>query len=236
MRALGALAALLLVLDVSPAAAGRRRFAWVLDPELVPQRGVELEWWIEERILGERDVGELAVHGVIGLTDNLELALPLETYWDQDGLYLQGYGAELRWRLAPADPARAGPVIPLLRAGVRRLTSPGALGLTAGVAVAVDASARLRIALDAGVGWRTGDERAYLVYSGGATFALTGDLFAGVEAYGVLDTDDPDTAWIAAGPVLSFTHGRFWITGSLPIGLVASAPDLLARVVWATAF
>jgi hypothetical protein len=101
--------------------------------------------------------------------------------------------------------------------------------------VSIDFAERLHAVVDAGVWGRTDAGGLYLAYGAGLTFAATADLFVGVEAYGALSFEDADEAWVAAGPCLSFTHGRFWITASLPIGL-RDGPDLSSRIVWATAF
>jgi hypothetical protein len=88
-------------------------------------------------------------------------------------------------------------------------------------------------------GWATtGDERVYATGGVGVSVAVTDELQLGAEVYAEasLATSGEDERWVAAGPNVAYTHGRFWITASLPIGLHRAAPDLLPRVIWAVAF
>src|SRR5437870_1494470 len=62
---------------------GRTRFGWLHDTETVQQRTVELENWFVEQdgekyAGGTRDENLIWWGPVIGITDRLELALPLE--------------------------------------------------------------------------------------------------------------------------------------------------------------
>jgi hypothetical protein len=71
----------------------------------------------------------------------------------------------------------------------------------------------------------------------GISLALTPDLHLGAEVYAwqTLASGSPPESWISAGPNLSFSHGRFWITAALPVGLNSGAPDFLPRIIWGTA-
>jgi hypothetical protein len=234
--ALAALAAVLL--DAGVAGAGRRRFAWLWDTDVLPERAVEVEWWITEETGGPSG-REAAVYtsGVIGLTDNLELAIPIEVAFLPDGAVLEGYGVDLRWRLAPADPAAAGPLVPFLRIGARRLEADDAAGVEGDVALSLDLSHRVRALVDVG-GSAASNEDGFTMTGGlGVSFALIDELQIGAEAYGhkVFGNDTAGPAWVAAGPNLLFTHGRFWLTAALLIGLHRDAPDFMPKVVWAVA-
>src|SRR5580765_3557477 len=85
--------------------AGRSHFGWLFDTETVPERGVELEQWItDERRQGPDHADETGVWWapVIGITDELELAIPVEWEWTKSDFamprtFLARYGAELRW-------------------------------------------------------------------------------------------------------------------------------------------
>ena len=221
----------------APADAGRRRLGWSSDTDLLPQRGAELEWWLYERIEGDHTEAFLATYGVVGLLDTVELAFPIELSWDdEEGTALEGYGVEARWRLAPADPAKVGPVIPVVHAGVRRLVRRETARLDAGLVVSFDLGARLRVLVDVDAAVRTDSGDGFLIYGGGPSFAVTQDVFIGAELYGVMAFDDPDQAWLSAGPTVAVTHGRFWLTATFPVGLMARAPDFVPRLIWAMAF
>jgi hypothetical protein len=230
-----AVALSLLLVLCADAGAGRRRFAWLWDTEVLVQRGVELEWWIWE-VSDEAERVSLLVATVIGLTDRVELGVPVTIVSrPETGVEIESYGLDARWRLVSADPVRAGPLVPVLRAGARRQIPADALRLEGGLTLSLDAG-RARAVVDGGVVYRsdTGDVRA--VYGAGVSFALTEDLAAGVEAYGVARLTDGADAWISLGPNVAFTWGRFWLAASLPFGLHDDAPDVLPRVIWATAF
>ncbi len=68
--ALGALA--------TDAWAGRRPFIWVWDTEVLHEREVELEQWIWEMRTPDGYAAWLWWAPIFGLTDTLELAIPLE--------------------------------------------------------------------------------------------------------------------------------------------------------------
>src|SRR5918996_52425 len=104
----------LLALASREARAGRSGFAWFFDSEVVPERGVELETWvIDENSLGDddRDTTRVQWQPAVGVTDRLELALPVELdFIELDDPMVGGapqlpkYGAEVRWRLVAQDP------------------------------------------------------------------------------------------------------------------------------------
>lgn len=218
--------------------AGRRFSGWLSDTDVLPQRSAELEWWVWERTGQPPPVVYLAAAGVVGISDHLELALPLELGLrsDQPG-QLALYGLDVRYRLASPDAAAAGPVVPLLRAGVRRLVQREDARLELDAVVSITAG-KLRVVVNAGAFAETEAERIYAVGGAGVAYALTQDLAVGAELYAEasLFTPGEHERWISAGPTLAFTYGRFWVTGSLPIGLHDEAPDLLPRVQWGIMF
>ncbi len=63
---------------------------------------------------------------------------------------------------------------------------------------------------------------------------MTSELRLGGEIYSELSLDTQSDSWAAIGPNLSWTHGRFWLSGAFGIGLyhVQTAP----RVMWGIAF
>ena len=240
MNRLAGLVALLFA--ASPAQAARRSFAWLWDTDVVPERTVELEWWVTEvsdDLTGNSAV--LTVSTVFGLTDNLEIAIPVEAAWrsGSNQTEFQDYGIELRWRLASADPAKAPPVVPLIRVAVERLIQLDAARIDLNAVVSADLGHKLRLVADVDGYVITADPASWYLAGGvGASYGLTDDLRIGAELYGVksLDNDRRDVSWLSVGPNLAYTHGRFWITAAIPIGFGDNAPNILPRIIWATAF
>jgi hypothetical protein len=74
----------------------------------------------------------------------------------------------------------------------------------------------------------------------GVSVRATDELRVGAEAIAYVPFDTPpgkttsDLEWVAAGPNLSWTHGRFWVTATYSIGIshVKDAP----RAQWGIAF
>jgi len=256
IKAIAALAAAASVLAVAwprAARAGRTHFGWVRATEVVPQRTVELETWILEKngvadgddgANGEQTRDETAVWWttIVGITDQVELSVPVQLrhfeVGDAEGQTLfYGFGAELRWRLVSSDPVEAGPVAPTLRAGVHRLVNQRSrTSADGGVALGLELG-RVHAALDVGATWTTGgdeDSIVELTPAAGISVRVFGDLRMGAEAYGEATFGGPGADWVAVGPNMAWTHGRFWISAALPIGLVdvSTAP----RINWAVAF
>lgn len=229
----------LLLLVAADARAARRSSGWLWDTDVLPERSTELEWWTWERTGVEPRVVYVGVSGVVGLTDHLELALPLELGLAADGPGARTlYGLELRARLASPDATKAGPIVPTLRIGAHRVVQSDDARLELGATVSFAAGA-LRVVVDAAGVARTGDERISLSGGAGVSWAVSEELHLGAELYGELGLTAPQEdyeRWITAGPTLAFTHGRFWVAASLGIGLDDDAPDLLPRVAWAIAF
>jgi hypothetical protein len=242
-----ALASLALVASLlpGPASAGRRRFGWPYDTETVPERGVELETWVSETT-GTPKTTWVRWMTVFGLTDELELALPIDLVWrdlpppNRNRTALEEWGLEVRWRLASADPVEAGAFVPLVRLGVFRhvidrdsveVEGNLVLSLAFGPAYAVlDAGAELHASDD-------GDQSLLAKVALGLAVETATDLRVGFEAmFEHKALEEQELTWLAVGPVLSYTHGRIWLTGSLLIGLTPDAPDLLPRVLWGIAF
>ncbi len=248
-RCAGALVAVALFLAPAgrQARAGRSGFAWFFDTEVVPERGVELETWlIDENSLGDQDVDttRLIWQPAVGLAERLELALPVELDFVEQGdpasgdTQLANYGAELRWRLASPDPVEAGAVVPLLRLGAKRLvTARERVRGEADVVVSADLGGCWRAVADLGVFAETGTGKDFVSLRPGAgvNAPVATDLRIGVEAFANFKRDDlRSTDWLVVGPNLAWTHGRFWLAASFGIGVfgIDSAP----RINWAVAF
>jgi hypothetical protein len=238
---------LCLAFSESVALAGRTRFGWIHDTETLPQRGVELETWLVEED-GEaygsgprRDANLIWWGPVIGLTDRLELALPLELEASGRGMRqatsVSRFGAELRWRLGDPDPVASGPVAGLVRVAVKRmLVDRDGAHFEAGAVVSANAG-RFHFAADLeGVAEVGEGETTYSLRPGaGVSARIVGDLAVGAEVYAEIGFADPEAAdALAIGPNLAWTYGRFWLAASFPIGLLHI--DAAPRLNWAVAF
>ena len=244
------LVAAMIAAAAGPARAGRSHFGWVSATEVVPERGVELETWILERNgIGDDDEmdttpDETAIWWttVVGITERIELAVPIEIKslhggGAGDDTLLYGFGAEARWRLVSPDVEQAGPVAPALRLGFHRLVNQrDQVRANAGFAIGADVGERVHLAADVGaVSVVSEDDATFEVRpAAGVSVLVHEQLRLGGEVYGEFGLRGDDGEWIAAGPNLAWTHGRFWITAAFPIGLIdiRAAP----RINWAVAF
>jgi hypothetical protein len=245
MRRFAALAIALALLNPRPARAGRTRFGWLYDTETVPERGVELEtWFLEEDGKGSppTDESTLWLAPVVGVTDRIELAFPFEISFERSEMEsrtdLSRLGAEVRWRLTSPDPVESGPFSALVRLAVKRLvTDRGAVRFEPGLVLAYDIG-RVHLVLDLETVVEVPDSgtlRSEFRPGAGVSVQLAGELRAGAEYYSEIALGDtPSTTWHALGPTLSWTHGRFWLAASCPIGLenITAAP----RLNWAVGF
>jgi hypothetical protein len=239
-------ATIVCVLGAAPvreAAAGRTFYGWLYGTEINPERGVEVESWIlEENGKGDLRGETLLWWGpTIGLTPHLELAVPVEMAYEDDnmgnaGTGLQRFGAELRWRIQSPDPVAAGPLTTLVRlAGKRLITHRDGVRGEADLVIAYE-TGRFHAEIDlGGIAARyDGDTQAEFRPGAGATVEVTPELRLGAETYSELRVTGDAISWVAAGPTLSWTHGRFWLAATFAIGIyqIDSAP----RVNFAIAF
>lgn len=228
--------------------AGRSHFGWLYDTETVPERGVELEQWItDQRRQGPLHEDETTIFWapVVGITDQLELAVPIEWQWtagdapERPRTFPANYGAELRWRLVTSDPVDAPALVPLIRVAIDKplVEMSPAVELQADAVVSYSCG-RVHAAVNLGV---YGDVHrgpdVWATRSGAAaSIEVTDELRLGAETYGEygLSTGSSDDDWAIVAPDLSWTHGRFWLTASYGIGVyqISSAP----RIKWAVAF
>ncbi len=237
-------AAALAVIPARAAHAGLSRFGWLLDTDVIPERAVELQQWTAEESqqgAANHDETTLAWAPVVGITDRLELALPVEWTWEAaDGVAARTaftrFGAELRWRLVSNDPVDAPAFAPLFQVAVHRLvTERGAFEVAADL-VGSYHQGRVHVVGNAGVvdALRDGADAPLARGGAGVSIGVTDELRLGAEAVAQLALSDEDASWLAAGPNLAWNHGRFWVAAALPIGLyqIRVAP----RVTWAIAF
>jgi hypothetical protein len=238
---------LLVLLSLEGAAhAGRSTLAWTYDTETVPERGVELEQWVsDEHRQGPDHAYDTNIWWapVIGVTDQLELALPIEWDWTKSDVQsprtvLSRFGAELRWRLVTSDPVEAPAWVPLIRLAVKRpIYEAEAVQVEADAVVSYTVG-RLHAVADLG-GYAILQPYGNVLATksgAGVSISVTDELRLGGEVYGEkeLSGGSDDETWLIAGPNLEWTHGRIWITAGFGIGLyqITSAP----RIKWGVAF
>lgn len=230
--------------------AGRSFYGWLYGTEVLPERGVELQSWVqEENEKYERRVTEswLSWGPWIGITDQLELGLPVELEWTnivpgtdppviRPSSTFRRFGIEARYRLVSPDPVNAPALAPLIRIAVKRdVTQRDDLRLEGDAVVSYDAGAvQALIDLGATADVSSGAQHVELHPGAGLSVRVTDELRIGGEIYSELSAHALADSWATAGPDLSWSHGRFWLSGALGIGFyhVRVAP----RVIWGIAF
>lgn len=228
-----------------PAHAGRTFFGWLYGTEVMPERSAEIQTWVLEKNgrFGDSDFKETSLwwSPLIGVTDQLELALPVEFDWtraagaDADFTFAR-WGIEARYRLVTQDPEDAPAFAPLIRVAVKRdVGQRDAIQPEVDAVVTYDAG-RVQLTLDLGmVGQFTKDDhRLEFRPGGGVSVQVVGDLRLGAEAYAEIDLDNSNNSWAIVAPNLAWSHGRTWISAAMGIGVyqIDNAP----RIMWGIAF
>lgn len=212
----------------------------------MPERGAELQTWVdEENGLGPGDAHSTSwgFTALVGVTDQLELSLPVEFQWsdsdaDAESFTFSEYGIEARYRFVSSDPVDAPPFAPLVRIAVMRdVTARDVLVLEADfVASTTTPSGSVHALIDLGVsaGLAKRAQEIELRPGAGVSFKAVGDLRVGAEVFAEINVDSSAESWAAAGPNLAWSHGRFWLSAAFGIGLyhIETAP----RVQWGIAF
>jgi hypothetical protein len=237
--------ALAVLLVPASARAGLNHFGWLYDSEVNPEGGVELETWVyEENGVGDAGTDETSIWWAptIGISDQVELALPVEVRWLDlnDGspprATISRFGAEVRWRLVSQDPVDAPPFAPLLRVGVKRMVDArDGVRVEGDVVVGYDVG-RLHAAVDLGalIEVVDGEDVVEVFPAAGISVAVSEDLRLGAEMYGQVAPRDRDESWLIAGPNAQWIQGRFWLSGAFGIGIVGI--DWAPRLNWGVAF
>lgn len=244
--------AFLLVACVLPrsAHAGRNIYGWLFGSEVLPERGVELQSWIwdENDKYGRRNRETWILWApAVGVTDQLEISLPVELAWidtlsttdpavDTVSFTFKRFGIEARYRFASPDPAEASALVPLLRLAVKRdVTNRDNVRLEGDAVATYDAGA-VQAVIDVGI---VGDVNSTSQHfearpGAGISYAATPELRIGAEVYSELSLDQGSESWASAGPNLSWTHGRFWLSGTVGYGVYHV--KIASRVMWGIAF
>jgi hypothetical protein len=230
--------------------AGRSFYGWLYGTEVMPERGVELQSWVqEENEKYETRVKEswLAWGPWIGITDHLELGLPVELEWlhteigpgmpvPRTSFTFRRFGIEARYRLVSPDPVDAPALAPLIRIAVKRdVTQRENVRLEGDAVVSYDAGAvQALVDLGATADLSSSSQHVELHPGAGVSVRVTDELRVGAEIYSELSTRALSESWATAGPNVSWTHGRFWLSGAFGIGFyhLRVAP----RVIWGIAF
>jgi hypothetical protein len=235
-----------ILLAPGAAHAGRTQYGWLFDTEVLPERGAEILTWVDER--NGRDPNDShwttwGWTGLIGVTDQLMLSLPIEFVWRESDLLeptftWESYGIEARYRLVSADPVDGPPFAPLVRLAVKRdvATRDAVIIESDVVASTTTPTGSAEAVVDVGfVGAITGDEQAFELRPGaGVSFRVKGDLRLGAEVYSEITLKGPKQTWAAIGPNLAWTHGRFWLSAAFGIGVYHI--DTAPRVQWGVMF
>ena len=226
--------------------AGRTFYGWLYGTEVMPERGAEIQTFISEENRNFSDPTapnssetDWWFSPAIGITDQLELLLPVEMDWtrsdaDAPRFTLVNYGAELRYRMVSSDPVDAPAFVPLVRAAIKRIDTgtrdqwqPEA-DLVASYTVG---SVQMLVDLG-GIGDISPTDNHFEFHPGaGFSVEVVDQLRFGGEVFAEIASDG---SWAAAGPNMSWSHGRTWLSAAYGIGFhnIRDAP----RLQWGIAF
>jgi hypothetical protein len=238
------MAGVCLALMAGTATAGRTHYGWLYGTEVPVERGVEIQT-ITTETNGvapndlKRDVWWTGL--LVGVTDQLELALPFELQWQRTddteaNTSLKYYGLEARYRFVTNDPVDKPAFAPLMRVAVKRdIVNRDVVRVETDLVASYEAG-KVHAIVDFGViGDLSLDDTHLELRPGvGVSVRVKGDLRLGAEAYAELSLDETRKSFAIVGPNVAWTHGRFWIAGALGIGVfnINTAP----RVTWGVAF
>jgi hypothetical protein len=239
------------------ALAGRDYYGWLYGTEVLPERGAELMTWVSEQN-AQRGDGPTSsetrwwVAPLIGITDQLELALPVEVAWDRvDGAMpaartvFDRYGGELRYRFVTQDPVDAPPLVPLVRVALKRSVVDRDMWIPEADFVVSYEQGIVHVLADLGgyAELRTCsgrydtpscDHTHFELHPGvGVSVLAVDQLRFGAEAHAELALDHGGS-WAIVGPNMAWSHGRSWLSAVYGIGVynIKDAP----KVQWGIAF
>ena len=238
-----------LVAAPGSAHAGRTFYGWLYGSEVMPERAAELQSWISDEnrpnVTNPFHRNVWTVTAQVGVTDQLELGFPTEFEWLQliDETMMttttftrwSTYGIEARYRFVTQDPVDAPAFAPLVRVGMKRL-----IGNRDAIQPELDfvlsyESGIVHVLMDLGFAAVVDAEvTAQFRPGAGISVLVVEDLRVGAEGFVEIKTDTETEAF--AGPNVSWTHGRFWVSGVLGLGREQSRLQTAARVVWGIAF
>jgi hypothetical protein len=234
---------------VAPATAhaGRTFYGWLYGTEVMPERGAEIQTWVsdESDLKAENHADETTwlVQPAIGITDQLELVLPVDFVWVKTAApgsaftAFNSYGVELRYRMVTQDPEDAPPFAPLVRVAVKRLVlDREALQPEADI-VGSYQTGIVHALIDLGFDGQIsqGAHHFELRPGAGVSIEVVDQLRLGAEAFAEVKLDDNGgSTWATIGPNMAWSHGRTWISAAFGIG-VYNIKDT-GRLQWGIAF
>jgi hypothetical protein len=236
----------LAVLVAAPgsAHAGRTFYGWLYGSEVMPERGVELQSWLTETNFEGRSEDSWLFGAQVGVTDQLELGFPVEIDWFRDSSQMPPsatrfarFGIEGRYRFVTQDPVDAPQIVPLVRVGLKRMVADRHAAQPEFDFVLSYETGIVQILLDAGFVAQISPDNGstYQIRPGaGVSVLAVEDLRFGAELFAHLPSVGDN--WFIFGPNMSWTHGRFWISGAFGIGLNQSVINTAPRVQWGIAF
>jgi hypothetical protein len=223
-----------------PAHAGATDFGWLYGTEVMPERGIELQTWLaeENRLDDAGRETQWWLGPSIGLTDRLELVLPVQINHDFGGGFtyngLWSYGAELRYRFVTPDPVDRPAFAPLVRVAVNRMVyTPGAVDVQADLVGSYEAGRVLALVdLGGDAEVSSSGHQLTLMPGAGVSVRIRPALRVGIESHAELP--DGGTSWLIIGPDLAWTFGRLWLSAAYGFGVLhgGNAP----KVQWGIAF
>jgi hypothetical protein len=232
--------ALAVLLAASPAFAGPQQYGWLIETDTVPDGAIELTTSVFDRDnvgpFHQRATG-LVWTPAIGLSHCLELAFPVEidTITEDDAAPFGGvgrYGAELRYRFL-RDIAGLRPLARFALSHDVQLDTQVRGEVELAVSYDID---RVQIAGDVGgvVDVNFGHLHEELHPSFGASVRTAERLRLGGELHAELSHDATVPSWVAIGPDLAWSRGRFWLAGAFGFGIYQAtiAPRLNLGMVW----
>lgn len=228
--------------------AGRTFYGWLYGTEVMPERGAEIQTFVQEENRQSHDANASETDWwfspAIGINDQLELLLPIEMDWtvaDDQGprFTFVNFGGEVRYRFVTADPSDKPAFVPLLRVALKRpiVGTRDVWQPEADLVASYDFNDRVQVLADVGaVGAINGNEQEFELRPGvGVSVLSVGDVRFGAEAFAEIAlTNDNDASWVAAGPNIAWSHGRSWLSAAYGIGLwhIRDAP----KINWGIAF
>lgn len=227
--------------------AGRTFYGWLYGTEVMPERGAEIQTWVsdESDLSAENHADETdwVVQPAIGITDQLELVLPVEFAWFKTAAPMSArtvfdsYGVELRYRMVTQDPVDAPPFAPLVRVALKRLVLDRETLQPEADVVTSYQQGIVHALVDVGfLGQVSQDAHHFELRPGaGVSIAAIDQLRFGAEAFAEIALDDNGgSTWAVVGPNLAWSHGRTWLSASFGIG-VYHIKDT-GRLQWGIAF
>lgn len=233
------------------AEAGRRPFLIAYDAEIVPEGDVELEQWVwaESKVPANPDrpvTYWLWMSPVVGITNHLELALPVQFVATSGATFLDSIFAEVRYRIFSRE--RDSGFQPLIRVAYRHAVRGPPSRVEVNLVGSYGRPTELHLTLDIGASiagpWPEVSRRPFIAtYAAGASYPLfSNELQIAVEAngrFGIHDTSSLAFPRHSLGGAIAWARGRTWITAGCLFGLTdwaAASPRFLPRLNWGIAF